>query len=107
MGLYSGGLIIEMTFASEIWGAYFQEGLFFWGGWGGGLITGILRYLINYANLETCQILMLHGVSQEDIHLSNHNSSIVSSFISNLEFFISRILEAHLALFNLFLFKQA
>ena len=37
MGLYSGGLIIGMIFASEIWGAYFREGLF-WGG-GGGLLS--------------------------------------------------------------------
>ena len=28
MGLYSGGLIIGRNFASEIWGAYFREGLF-------------------------------------------------------------------------------
>ena len=41
MGLYSGGLIIGRIFASEIWGAYFREGLF----WGGGLIIGILQYL--------------------------------------------------------------
>ena len=27
MGLYSGGLIIGRIFASEIWGAYFREGL--------------------------------------------------------------------------------
>ena len=43
MGLYSGGLIIERTFVSEISGAYFWVGFFiFWGG-GGGLIIGILR----------------------------------------------------------------
>ena len=41
MGLYSGGLIIGRIFASEIWGAYFREGLFF-----GGLIIGILRYFM-------------------------------------------------------------
>ena len=40
MGLYSGGLIIGMIFASGIWGAYFRDGLFL-----GGLIIGILRYL--------------------------------------------------------------
>ena len=33
MGLYLGGLIIGMIFASEIWGAYFREGLFLWGGY--------------------------------------------------------------------------
>ena len=38
MGLYSGGLIIGRIFASEIWGAYFREGLF-WGGGGGGLLS--------------------------------------------------------------------
>ena len=31
MGLYSGGLIIGKIFAYEIWGAYFQEGLFYGG----------------------------------------------------------------------------
>ena len=39
MGLHSGGLIIGRIFASEIWGAYFREGLFL-----EGLIIGILRY---------------------------------------------------------------
>ena len=34
MGLYSGGLIIGRIFASEIWGAYFREDLF-WAGGGG------------------------------------------------------------------------
>ena len=35
MGLYSEGLIIGRIFASEIWGAYFWEGLLFrGGGWG-------------------------------------------------------------------------
>ena len=38
MGLYLGGLIIGRIFASEIWGAYFREGLFFF--FGGGLILG-------------------------------------------------------------------
>ena len=28
MGLYMGGLIFGRIFASEIWGAYFREGLF-------------------------------------------------------------------------------
>ena len=32
MGLSLGGLIIGRIFASEIWGAYFREGLFFGGG---------------------------------------------------------------------------
>ena len=35
MALYSVGLIIGRIFASEIWGAYFQEGLFL----GGGLLS--------------------------------------------------------------------
>ena len=46
MGLCSGGLIIGRIFASEIWWAYFREGLFiyllisffFWGG-GGDLLS--------------------------------------------------------------------
>ena len=52
MGLYSGGLIIGRIFTSDIWGAYFREGLFC----GGllsefysislGLIIGILRYFV-------------------------------------------------------------
>ena len=41
MGLYSGGLIIGRICASEIWGAYFREGLFL-----GGLIIRILQYII-------------------------------------------------------------
>ena len=46
MGLYSGELIIGRIFASEIWGVYFREGLFFLGGGGGGkgLVIVILRY---------------------------------------------------------------
>ena len=56
MGLYSGGLIIGSIFASEIWGAYFREGLLllllFFFFWGGGLIIGILRY-----NRPQCQLL--------------------------------------------------
>ena len=32
MGVYSGGLIFGTIFATEIWGAYFREGLFFGGG---------------------------------------------------------------------------
>ena len=41
MGLYSGGLIIGRIFTSEIWGAYFREGLFifFFFGGGGGLLS--------------------------------------------------------------------
>ena len=50
MGLYLGRLIIGRIFASEIWGAYFREGLlllllfifyllFFFGGGGGRLLS--------------------------------------------------------------------
>ena len=44
MGLYLGGLIIGRIVASEIWGAYFREGLlllifFFLGGGGGGFLS--------------------------------------------------------------------
>ena len=50
MGLHSGGLISGRIIASEIWGAYFREGLFYFifilffffllegGGGGGGLL---------------------------------------------------------------------
>ena len=38
MGLYSGGLINGRILAFEIWGAYFREDFFLWGGWGGGLL---------------------------------------------------------------------
>ena len=41
MGLYTGGLIIGRILASEIWGAYFREGLLM-----AGLIIGILRCLL-------------------------------------------------------------
>ena len=52
MGLYSGGLIIGIIFASEFLGAYFREGLFIYlfiffflgGGGAGGAIIRILRY---------------------------------------------------------------
>ena len=43
MGSYTAGLIIGRIFASEIWDAYFRDGLFLEGG--GGLIIGILRYI--------------------------------------------------------------
>ena len=39
MGLYLEGFIIGRIFASEIWGAYFREGLFFLRGGGGGLLS--------------------------------------------------------------------
>ena len=42
MGLYSGGIIIERIFASEIWGAYFGKAYF----WGVLIIIGILRYYL-------------------------------------------------------------
>ena len=45
MGLRSGGLIIGRVFASEIWGPYFQKGLFL-----GGLIIRILQYVITFKN---------------------------------------------------------
>ena len=41
MGLYSGGLIIGGTFASEIWRPFLREGLFL-----EVLIIGILRYYL-------------------------------------------------------------
>ena len=58
MGLYSGGLIIGRIFASEIYGAYFREGLlilfysFFFGGGGGGLLSEFYGMLVyrNYGN---------------------------------------------------------
>ena len=52
MGLYLGWLIIVRIFASEIWGAYFREGLFLGGL---GLIIGILRYV--HSDLELGTVL--------------------------------------------------
>ena len=58
MGLYLGGLIIRSIFASQIWGAYFREGLFFGGGGGAYYRTFtvshldfliFLKTLLNYA----------------------------------------------------------
>ena len=46
MGLYSGGLIIGRIFASEIWGAYFREGLYFGGGGGGGRLIFGRTYIL-------------------------------------------------------------
>ena len=46
-GLYLGGLIIGRIFASEIWGAYFGRAYL---GGGGGLIIGILRYVPCFIN---------------------------------------------------------
>ena len=46
MSLCSEGLMKGRIFASEIWGAYFRDGLFFFvGRGGGGLIIEILRYI--------------------------------------------------------------
>ena len=60
MGLYSGGLIIERIFASEIWGAYFQEGLLFllffvWGGGEGGLVSEFHGILLKLGLLSICR----------------------------------------------------
>ena len=55
MGLYSGGLIIGRIFASEIWGAYFREGLFLREK-GGGAIIGILRWLITLFHVQNAPI---------------------------------------------------
>ena len=59
MDLYLGRLIIGRIFASEIWGAYSQEGLllffFFWGGGGVGLLSefyGSLFLFINFMFIQ-------------------------------------------------------
>ena len=57
MGLYLGGLIIGRIFTSEIWGAYFQEGLFlffysFFSLGGGGI------YYRNFTQLPNINSLM-------------------------------------------------
>ena len=54
MGLYSEGLIIGWIFASEIWEAYFWEGLllllfFLLGlGWGGGGVILLSEFYCNF-----------------------------------------------------------
>ena len=52
MGLYSGGRIIGRILASEIWGAFFREGLlfFFWAG----------AYYRNFT-VDTIRIVRLGG----------------------------------------------
>ena len=62
MSLYSGGLIIGRIFTSEIWGTYFREGLFFFGG--GGLIVGILWYMAVMCDFNSLN-LVEHCFSQE------------------------------------------
>ena len=64
MGLYSVGLINGRIFASEIWEAYFREGLFL-----GGHIIGILRYFDNLILMTSdyCKPLVytvVYGVDQ-------------------------------------------
>ena len=51
LGLYSGGRNIGRIFASEIWGAYFREGLFW-----GGLIIGIFTASRKWQTLLTRQM---------------------------------------------------
>ena len=63
MGLYSGGLIIGKIFASEIWGAYFREGLFL----EGGLLSEFYRSLWRYKKLEHQE------VKNHDEYFSNTN----------------------------------
>ena len=81
MGLYSGGLIIGRIFASEIWGAYFREGLFiylfiyliffFLAGGGGGLfsefygISGRQTRGLICAQFFRIQLLSIHMHSSE------------------------------------------
>ena len=48
MGLSSGGLVIGRIFASEIWGAYFQEGLCLGGGALLSEFYGILKQNLKY-----------------------------------------------------------
>ena len=75
MGLNSGGLIIGRTFASEIWGAYFQES-FFWG-WGGG---AYYRNFILY--VSSGYVLKLSAGAGCDCIQSIHNTR--SFQISNI-----------------------
>ena len=44
MGLYSGGLIIRKIFAYEIWGAYFQEGLFYGGAYQNFMVSAFQQF---------------------------------------------------------------
>ena len=76
MGLhvYLGGLLIERIFASEIWGAYFREGLllllFFWGG--EALIIGILRYVFIISNIMLSSTIFALSRCCSDHHLLAH-----------------------------------
>ena len=61
MGLYSGRLIIRRIFASEIWGAYFWEGLFFFFffGGGGGLLPEFYG-IIDYFTVQLIPVKLIH-----------------------------------------------
>ena len=60
MGLCLGGLIIGRIFESEIWGAYFREGLFFFGGGGEWALIEILWYVLGFTLLP---IALFHFIA--------------------------------------------
>ena len=59
MGLYSGGLIIARTFASEIWGDYF-----FWGGGVGAYYRNFTVSLLSTINFCARSLDTTHHVVQ-------------------------------------------
>ena len=58
MGLYSGGLIIGRIFVSEIWGAYFREGL----------VLGGVAYYRNFTAFDVFVYLIMCSVTIRGDH---------------------------------------
>ena len=66
MGYIQEGLLLEGYIASEIWGAYFREGLFyfifFFGGGGGRLLSEFYRILKEEVRLANNDIILTNTV---------------------------------------------
>ena len=72
MGLFLGGLISGRIFTSEIWGAYFREDLFFFGG-GGYQSKWLCTWKIaaNY-NAQSCFILKFEKAAKKQSQGASH-----------------------------------
>ena len=89
MGLYSGELTIGRNLASEIWGAYFREGLFFLDGGEGGLLSEFYGMCLLSAGVLTSAVNRLTyvcGLQEKLRHLLRVSG--VSTFVYWLQFFL-------------------